>query len=91
MITTVSLLFVPFSSLTGYWGMNLTDIRNSEMDQRGFWHFCASIVISIALLGMLIAMLRYMHNKAASRKKEREKSERLITGPANKRLDRNPV
>ena len=91
LITTVSLLFVPFSSLTGYWGMNLTDIRDSDLDQRGFWHFCASVVVSIASFCVIVALLRYTHDKVTSQKKERENRERLVTGPANRRLDRDIV
>ena len=71
--------------------MNLTDIRSSDLDQRRFWRVCASVVISVALFGVLIALLRYLHDKAMSQRKEREKHERLITGPANRRLDKNPV
>lgn len=71
--------------------MNLIDIRDSELDQRRFWQCFASIFVSIATFCVLVALLRYMHDKAMSQRKAREKSKRLVMGPANRRLDRNPV
>ena len=87
----MSIIFIPFTTLTGYWGMNLTDVRDSTWDQRRFWHFCGGIVVLIAALCACIALLRYLLDKRELRKAKKEKNKKLSLGPANRRLERYSV
>ncbi|KAL8827563.1 MAG: hypothetical protein Q9170_006968 [Blastenia crenularia] len=47
LMTLVQLVFIPFVALCGYWGMNMSDIRQTSMDQRDFWRICASVVLAV--------------------------------------------
>ncbi|KAL8727730.1 MAG: hypothetical protein Q9166_005843 [cf. Caloplaca sp. 2 TL-2023] len=91
LITLVHLVFFPFTTLCGYWGMNLTDIRNSKWEQHHFWHMCASAVVTIALFCTVVTLLNMAWQKQQSLRKEHERKEHLVTGPANVKLDRIPV
>ncbi|KAL8784323.1 MAG: hypothetical protein Q9213_004032 [Squamulea squamosa] len=91
LITLVQLVFIPFTTLCGYWGMNLTDIRQSSWAQHDFWRVCASIVITIALFSTIITILHMAWQKQQSCRRESARGDRLFTGPANDRLDTETV
>lgn len=59
-MAATSAIFVPFGALTGYWGMNLEDVRESKWNQADFWRFCGSVILAIAFLGILRVIIRYL-------------------------------
>jgi len=40
--------------------MNFEDIRESKWNQGDFWRFCGSVILAIALLGILSVIVRYL-------------------------------
>ncbi|KAI4282024.1 MAG: hypothetical protein L6R38_003244 [Xanthoria sp. 2 TBL-2021] len=91
LITLVQLVFIPFTTLCGYWGMNLEDIRLSSWVQHDFWRVCASIVVTLALSCTVITVLYMAWQKQQSLRREYVKGAQLFTGPANDRLDDHAV
>ncbi|KAI0876467.1 hypothetical protein GGS24DRAFT_498897 [Hypoxylon argillaceum] len=52
LFTGITVVFLPLSFVTSYLGMNLTDIRETTIDQAWFWKYLGStgLVISVASL-----------------------------------------
>ena len=48
--TGVTIVFLPLSFFTSYYGMNLQGIVNSNLDVRHFWKVCGTIAFAIVLL-----------------------------------------
>ncbi|KXJ90403.1 hypothetical protein Micbo1qcDRAFT_205251 [Microdochium bolleyi] len=57
--TIVTLVFLPLSFATSFMGMNTTDIRDTEHDQRIFW----AIAIPVTLLTLTLAFLYGYHGE----------------------------
>ncbi|KAF2398200.1 hypothetical protein EJ06DRAFT_127188 [Trichodelitschia bisporula] len=53
--TGVTIVFLPLSFFTGYFGMNLKGIQNSEHGQEWFWKLCGTIAFVIILFSMMYA------------------------------------
>ncbi|KAI4174351.1 MAG: hypothetical protein LQ346_008250 [Caloplaca aetnensis] len=88
LITLVQLVFVPFATLCSYWGMNVSDIRATGMNQHGFWRICASAVLAIGVCSAIAVVLRLVSQARHSLgKEETREREGVLTGPVNLRLD----
>ena len=59
----VGILFIPFGAVTGYWGMNLQDIRNSGWQQQHFWKLCGGIALPVSLSCAILALWRWRREK----------------------------
>jgi Mg2+ and Co2+ transporter CorA len=50
LFTGITIVFLPLSFFTSYFGMNIADIRETDMEQGGFWKFCGAITAALILL-----------------------------------------
>ncbi|KAL8823570.1 MAG: hypothetical protein Q9191_005733, partial [Dirinaria sp. TL-2023a] len=48
--TGVTIIFLPLSFFTSYYGMNLTGIANTTLTENYFWKVCGSVALLIVLL-----------------------------------------
>ncbi|KAI4203029.1 MAG: hypothetical protein LQ346_001876 [Caloplaca aetnensis] len=53
--TIVTVIFLPLSFVSSYFGMNTADIRNTEQGQWIFWAVGASVTFAVAALALLAA------------------------------------
>jgi Mg2+ and Co2+ transporter CorA len=53
--TIVTLLFLPLSFVSSFMGMNTTDVRDTEFDQRVFWWTGIPVTVVVVALAMLYA------------------------------------
>lgn len=51
--TVVTVIFLPLSFFTSYFGVNLKGVADTEKDERYFWKVCGSTTASIVLLTLL--------------------------------------
>jgi len=61
--TVVTVIFLPLSFFTSYYGMNLKDVANTVHDQGYFWKVCGTATVLIVLFTALSAFrhkLRHM-------------------------------
>ena len=63
LFTIVGILFIPFGAVTGYWGMNLEDIRNSGWTQKHFWRLCGGVALPVSLWFVAWALWRWRREK----------------------------
>ncbi|OCL05896.1 hypothetical protein AOQ84DRAFT_298018, partial [Glonium stellatum] len=56
LFTMVTIIFLPLSFVTGYLGMNTTDIRNSQQNQWIFWAISLPLTSLIVVLALLVAL-----------------------------------
>lgn len=54
--TMVTIVFLPLSFVTGYLGMNTTDIRNSQQNQWLFWAISLPLTSLIVALALVVAL-----------------------------------
>ena len=73
MFTIVTVIFLPLSFFTSYYGMNLTGIVNTTRTETYFWKVCGSLAFIIVLFTALGAfrhrlrtLLRHRLMKAPS-------------------------
>lgn len=52
LFTTVTVVFLPLSFFTSYFGMNLRGVDDTDRTERYFWGVCGSI--AIAMVAMLV-------------------------------------
>ena len=65
--TVVTVIFLPLSFFTSYYGMNLGDIVNTARTQRYFWKVCGSATLAIVVFTALSAF-RHQLRRALRRK-----------------------
>lgn len=53
--TVVTLIFLPLSFVSSYFGMNTRDIRDTEATQSRFWAVSASVTVGVVGLAVFIA------------------------------------
>jgi hypothetical protein len=53
--TVVTLIFLPLSFVSSYFGMNTSDIRNMDGTQKLFWTVSASVTIAVVGIAVFIA------------------------------------
>ncbi|KAI4183082.1 MAG: hypothetical protein L6R41_005612 [Letrouitia leprolyta] len=87
LITLVQLVFIPFATLCSYWGMNLSDINETELDQRGFWRIYGSIVVVLAIFSAFTVLSRLAWQARRFLSEEPRRKKPLMTGPVNDKLD----
>ena len=63
--TGVTIVFLPLSFFTSYFGMNLAGIVNSELNERWFWRVCGTVALIIVLLVSLGAFRHRMKRMMA--------------------------
>ena len=51
--TAVTIVFLPLSFFTSYFGMNLKGIMDTDRTEAGFWRMCGTISFCIVLLVVL--------------------------------------
>jgi Mg2+ and Co2+ transporter CorA len=50
LFTGVTIVFLPLSFFTSYFGMNIADIRETEMEQSRFWAICGPVTAGLIFL-----------------------------------------
>ena len=65
--TGVTIVFLPLSFFTSYYGMNLTDIVNTTHNQGYFWKVCGSIAFLIVLF-VVLGAYRHHFRRMVSRR-----------------------
>ncbi|KXS95182.1 hypothetical protein AC578_6596 [Pseudocercospora eumusae] len=78
--TSVTVIFMPISVFTSYYGMNLVDIRNSTRTQRDFWASFGSAAIAIVVLVGLVVRIRYIFLWPANYLQQRRRALRSSKG-----------
>ena len=58
--TIVTVIFLPLSFFTSYYGMNLKDIVNTTNGQGYFWKVCGTATLAIVLLTALGAFRHHL-------------------------------
>ena len=53
---TVTVVFLPMSTLTSYWGMNVTEIRSTTWTQEHFWRICGAVAVAMVVMLTLWAL-----------------------------------
>ena len=71
--------------------MNLTDIRQSQWDQRSFWRTYGSMFIALMFTCALITLANLSRQEKRSLSRVQAKKEALFAGQANNKLDRDLV
>ena len=66
--TGVTIVFLPLSFFTSYYGMNLTDVINTTRTQHFFWKVCGSIAFAIVLFVALYAYRHHLRRVIVSRR-----------------------
>ncbi len=51
--TAVTIVFLPLSFFTSYFGMNLAGVRDSDYTEAYFWKVCGSVSFCIVLVVVL--------------------------------------
>ena len=51
--TIVTIIFLPLSFFTSYFGMNLKGVINTQKTERFFWAVCGSVTVCVVLLTVL--------------------------------------
>lgn len=60
--TIVTVVFLPLSFFTSYFGMNLKGIADTERNERYFWTVCGSTTVSIVILTLLFGFRRQIYD-----------------------------
>ena len=59
--TVVTIIFLPLSFFTSYFGMNLRVIIDTERTERYFWAVCGSATIIVVSLTVLFSFKQRLH------------------------------
>ena len=73
LFTGVTIVFLPLSFFTSYFGMNLRGVADTDKDENYFWAVCGSIAFVIVLV-----LVGYAFRRDVSRKMEGEWRERWM-------------
>jgi len=65
--TVVTVIFLPLSFFTSYYGMNLTDFVNTAKTQGYFWKVCGSATLAIVVFTALSAFRHQLRRALRSR------------------------
>ena len=60
--TVITIIFLPLSFFTSYYGMNLKDIANTQHTQSYFWVVCGTSTAIIIGLTLLFGFQSRIHN-----------------------------
>lgn len=60
--TIVTVVFLPLSFFTSYFGMNVKGIADTEKNERYFWTVCGSATVSIVILTLLFGFRRQVYD-----------------------------
>lgn len=69
--TVVTVIFLPLSFFTSYYGMNLKDVVSTRKDQHYFWKLCGSITLAIVLLTAVGAFRHHVRRALRGRMMKR--------------------
>ena len=67
LFTGVTVVFLPLSFFTSYFGMNLRGVANTDKDESYFWALCGSIAFV-----MVLSLVGYAFRRDVARKMEGE-------------------
>src|ERR1700753_2273989 len=65
--TGVTIVFLPLSFFTGYYGMNLKGIVSTEKDEKWFWQVCGTVSFVIVIAALLYAIRHRLKKKSSRR------------------------
>jgi len=65
--TIVTVIFLPLSFFTSYYGMNLNDIVTTAKNQGYFWKVCGTATLAIVLFTALSAFRHQLRRALRSR------------------------
>lgn len=72
--TIVTVIFLPLSFLTSYFGMNFADIRDTTQEQSYFWVFATSITVGVVAVSIVLAFFGpSLHESFLNWKEDRQK------------------
>ena len=60
--TIVTVIVLPLSFFTAYFGMNLKGVGDTDKSERYFWIVCGSTTASIVILTMLLGLRRRLYD-----------------------------
>ncbi|KAF4539673.1 Mg2+ transporter protein CorA-like/Zinc transport protein ZntB [Lasiodiplodia theobromae] len=81
--TIVTVVFLPLSFVTSFFGMNFSDIRDMDQTQRLFWIVAASVTVGVVGLASFLAfyggdlveaLMDWRESRAARRRRRRARS-----------------
>lgn len=70
--TTITIIFLPLSFFTSYFGMNLQGIVDTDRTEKDFWKVCGSVSIAIILVVGLYAFRYTVQPQTWVFRKQRE-------------------
>jgi hypothetical protein len=73
--TGVTIVFLPLSFFTGYYGMNLKGIQNTDKDEKWFWRVCG--IVAFVIIGGSM-MYAFRHRLRRLRMFRRRAMERFL-------------
>ena len=59
--TIVTIIFLPLSFFTSYFGMNIKGIANTDKTERYFWAICGSVTTFVVGLTILFGFKERLH------------------------------
>jgi Mg2+ and Co2+ transporter CorA len=71
--TGVTIVFLPLSFFTGYYGMNLKGIQNTNKDEKWFWRVCGIVAFCIIGISMTYAFRHRLRRLGVFRRRAVEK------------------
>lgn len=60
--TVVTVVFLPLSFFTSYFGMNIQGITTTTKNERYFWMVCGPVTVSIVLLTLLFGFRKRLRD-----------------------------
>ncbi|KAB5566742.1 hypothetical protein GE09DRAFT_745718 [Coniochaeta sp. 2T2.1] len=70
--TAVTIVFLPLSFFTSYFGMNLEGIQGSHRTERDFWRVCGSVSFTLLLFTVLYAFRHRIYRRIARYRLEKD-------------------
>ena len=78
LFTGVTIVFLPLSFFTSYYGMNLNGIIDTKHSEGYFWKLCGSIALAIVLLVTLFAFRHHFIARILMRKQPQHRSYSVV-------------
>lgn len=70
--TAVTIVFLPLSFFTSYFGMNLQGIQGTDRTEGDFWRVCGSVSFSLLFLTVLYAFRHRIYRRIARYRLEKD-------------------
>lgn len=64
-LTAITIVFLPLSFFTSYFGMNLRGIQDTDLTEPYFWRVCGSVSFTLVFLTVLYASRHRIYRRIA--------------------------